>query len=202
MCLCDFANDDGHCWPAVSTIARKCSKGERTVQAALKWLEANGFCTRHERSGTSTNYTIHPRNSCTPAIPAPPQVSTRTPAKSAPHPRKSRTLTINEPLEPPKETLRSCASDDARELVDDWNSLADELGLSKVAKLTDQRRRHIRTSLKRNTLEEWQSAFRAVRRSAFCQGENRTGWKANFDFLLQPSSFAKLIEGFYDGKVQ
>jgi hypothetical protein len=79
--------------------------------------------------------------------------------------------------------------------------LAGDLGLPKVAKLTDQRRRHIKTGLRTNTLEEWQSAFRAVRRSRFLQGENKTGWKANFDFLLQPSSFAKLIEGYYDGKV-
>lgn len=95
----------------------------------------------------------------------------------------------------------ACASDDARELVEDWNGLAKELDLPKVAKLTDMRRRQIRASLKRNTLDEWKLAFAAIRRSGFCQGENKTGWRADFDFLLQPKSFTRLIEGFYDGKV-
>lgn len=93
-------------------------------------------------------------------------------------------------------------SDDARELVEDWNALADELSLPRVVKLTDDRKRKIRAALKRNTLEEWREAFRAIRRSPFLRGEGRTGFRADFDFLLQPKSFARMIEGFYDGKVQ
>lgn len=92
-------------------------------------------------------------------------------------------------------------SDDLTELVSDWNDLAAELGLPKVAKLTEARRRAARCRLKQNTLDEWKEAFRAIRRSGHCQGDNDRGWRADFDFLLQPKSFARLIEGFYDGKV-
>jgi hypothetical protein len=38
----------------------------------------------------------------------------------------------------------------------------------------------------------------ALERSAFCRGENDRGWRADFDFLLQPKSFTKLLEGAYD----
>ena len=47
-------------------------------------------------------------------------------------------------------------------------------------------------------LDEWKQAFAAIERSPFLKGENKTGWRASFDFLLQPSSFTKLIEGQYD----
>lgn len=79
--------------------------------------------------------------------------------------------------------------------------MAGELGLPVVAKLTEDRKRKIRSGLKRNSLDEWRAAFQALRRSQFCQGDNQRGWRADFDFLLQPKSFTRLIEGYYDGKV-
>ena len=39
MSLCDHANDDGLCWPAIATICRKTSKSERTVRNALVELK-------------------------------------------------------------------------------------------------------------------------------------------------------------------
>lgn len=62
MCLCDYANDDGsNCWPSVPTLARKCSKGERTVQGAIQSLERLGYLTATIRSGTSSSYQLNPR---------------------------------------------------------------------------------------------------------------------------------------------
>lgn len=92
MCLCDYANDDGNCWPSVATMARKCSKSERTTQVALKWLRDNGFFHEEVRPGTSTIYHLNPRRICTPAESAPPQKTSKTPAESAPKPLRT---TIN-----------------------------------------------------------------------------------------------------------
>lgn len=90
MCLCDYANDEGgNCWPAVPTLARKCSKSERTVQGALKSLEAMGYLTSSERRGTSNSFQLDPRKICTPAKSAPPQKTTQTPAESAPKPPRT-----------------------------------------------------------------------------------------------------------------
>ena len=72
-------------------------------------------------------------------------------------------------------------------------------GLAKIAKLTDQRRKQLDRRLRENTFDEFAEALRAIRRSKFCHGENERGWKADFDFLLQPKSFTRLLEGFYDG---
>ena len=72
MCLCDFANDDGgNCWPSIATLARKCSKSERTVQGAVRWLEDNGYLKTCDQVGKRRDYLLNPRKICTPAESAP-----------------------------------------------------------------------------------------------------------------------------------
>lgn len=90
LALADCANDEGGCWPSMATLVKKCSKGERTVQASIKSLVDGGHITRDERPGKGCFYTVHPRNNCAPAKSAPPQKLTKTPAKSADKP--SRTI--------------------------------------------------------------------------------------------------------------
>lgn len=86
LALADNANDEGLCWPSIATIARKCGKGERSVQQALRQLESDGLLTREEVIGKGCKYTLNPRNKCTPAEIAPAQKTTKTPAESAPKP--------------------------------------------------------------------------------------------------------------------
>lgn len=102
LCLADYAGDNGACWPSVPSIAKKCSKSERTVQTAIQWLRAEGFCSWDETPGKPHQFRLdprkictptpaksappNPRNSRTPAILAPPQLSHETPARFAPKP--------------------------------------------------------------------------------------------------------------------
>lgn len=94
LALADCANDEGSCWPSMATLVKKCSKGERTVQASIKSLVKLGHITRDERPGKGCLYTVHPRNNCAPAKSAPPQKLTPTPAESADKP--SRTIIVEE----------------------------------------------------------------------------------------------------------
>lgn len=84
------------------------------------------------------------------------------------------------------------------EVVEAWNDIAERRKLPKVAKITPERRRKLKARIQQNTIDEWRLALEAIDRSSFLCGDNDRGWKANFDFLLQPSSFTKLIEGAYD----
>lgn len=84
------------------------------------------------------------------------------------------------------------------ELIEAWNLTAEKHGLPKVSKISDQRKAKIRTFLRNNTIEEIQQGLAAIERSRWLRGENDRGWKADFDFFLQPKSFTKLIEGSYD----
>lgn len=86
----------------------------------------------------------------------------------------------------------------ANEVIEAWNDLAERKRLAKVVKLTPDRQRKLKARISQNTIDEWKTALEAIERSSFLCGDNDRGWKANFDFLLQPSSFTKLIEGVYD----
>lgn len=98
------------------------------------------------------------------------------------------------------ETPNGVSSDqsDIQEVVDAWNTIAARRGLSKVAKLTPKRRQQLKARLRENTVEEIGTALAAIERSPFLCGNSKDGWRANFDFFLQASSFTKLLEGAYD----
>lgn len=91
LALADSANDEGHCWPSMASLVRKCSKSERTIQGVIKQLCDAGHLTRREVLGKGCNYSVHPRNDCAPAENAPP------PAESAPPPRSGCGQTVKEP---------------------------------------------------------------------------------------------------------
>lgn len=87
-------------------------------------------------------------------------------------------------------------------ILQNWNAMArGTAGKIKGAKaLNDQRRAAIKARLREHSLEDIQAAIATIPQSAFLRGENDRGWVANFDWLLQPSSMMKLIEGAYHGQ--
>lgn len=82
LALADWSDDAGHCWPSIAQLAKKTSKSERTVQAAIRSLTEAGHLSRDEVPGRGCKYRVHPRSDFTPAAAAP--RSRRTPAESAP----------------------------------------------------------------------------------------------------------------------
>ena len=96
LALADCANDEGHCWPSMATLAKKCSKGERTVQGVIKQLVDGGHLTREEVLGKGCKYVVHPRSDCAPQSlrprkhrATPPQPLRDTPAAAADKPSKN-----------------------------------------------------------------------------------------------------------------
>ncbi len=58
MALADAADDQGVCWPSVSTLAKKCTVSTRTVQRSLRVLIDSGLLIakpRQRRDGSSTS---------------------------------------------------------------------------------------------------------------------------------------------------
>ena len=92
---------------------------------------------------------------------------------------------------------------DLKPAIEAWNLLASEKNLPKVQRLTDARKVHLTARLGDcGGLEGWHMAMAKIRGSPFLTGENKSGWRADFDFVLQQSSFTKLMEGKYDGTTQ
>lgn len=83
-----------------------------------------------------------------------------------------------------------------------WNVTAQTCGLAQ-AKLTPDRRKKIAARMREHDgLESWHAAMAAIERSSFLTGgqPGRNGgesFRASLDFVLQKSTFVKLIEGTY-----
>lgn len=124
-------------------------------------------------------------------------VTSSPPSQTSPEKEKSP--------EPPKEkTIPPSArvdfgSDQEKLAFDAYNDAASECGLSRAQALTADRRRKITARLSEcGGLPGWQDALGKIRGSPFLRGDNDRGWKASLDFLLQQSSFTRLMEGTYD----
>lgn len=77
LCLADYANDRGECWPAVETIAAKCSCTDRTVQKAIKALEERGALDINRVPGRPHKFRVVPRSTFTPEEYSPPKMSAK-----------------------------------------------------------------------------------------------------------------------------
>lgn len=85
--------------------------------------------------------------------------------------------------------------------VTEWNDLAGKIGLPAVQRLTPARKSQLKNRLAEcGGLEGWRTALDKLAASSFCRGDSRSGWRADFDFILQAKSFTKLMEGSYDDR--
>lgn len=76
--------------------------------------------------------------------------------------------------------------------------------LPRVKKMTDSRRRKIKTrwgELGDNPMQQLGQIFDKISSSNFCTGDNQRGWKATFDWVFENGdNWVKVIEGRYDNQ--
>lgn len=105
-------------------------------------------------------------------------VSTKTPAK--------------------KDSAAEAAAVRPQDVVDLYNGIC--RSLPKVAKITDERRRHINARLKEHPPEDFRRAFEKAEASDFLSGRAKD-WQATFDWIIgSPDHFQRILEGVYDDK--
>jgi hypothetical protein len=104
----------------------------------------------------------------------------------------------DQPIEVPAWTSVEARSDDpADRVMSAWNEMAAENDLPKILVMTPARRRSLATRIGEVGLDGMLAAIAAVAGSAFCRGVSDSGWRADFDFILQPKSLIRLLEGRY-----
>jgi hypothetical protein len=94
---------------------------------------------------------------------------------------------IDEPAKP----------DPVAELVETWNEIAGIHGLPAVRTLSDTRRRKAAKRIAEHGLDEMRECVGRIACSPFLSGK-KTDFRADFDFLVNPSKLTRLQEGFYD----
>lgn len=65
LALADNANDDGDCYPSITTLTGKCSMHRATVIRSIAALEEGGHITCDHRVGRKTLYRVHPSQPAT-----------------------------------------------------------------------------------------------------------------------------------------
>jgi hypothetical protein len=102
-----------------------------------------------------------------------------------------------------EDTTPAGHGDGADEAFDLYNQMAKRCRLPVPRALTSDRRKSLLARLREHGgLDAWREALAKVEQSAFLRGKGtRAGWRVDLDFLLQPSSFLKVIEGKYGNGV-
>lgn len=90
-----------------------------------------------------------------------------------------------------KEKVNNIAAD---EVISAYNEIC--TSLPKVQKVTDARVKHVKARLQDHGLDEIKSAFMIAERSDFLSGR-KTGWRADFDWLMKENNLVKVLEGNY-----
>ena len=86
--------------------------------------------------------------------------------------------------------------------MDDYNSICGTK-LPRVTKLTDKRKRAIKTCIGQGfTADELKEAFQKASSVPFLTGKNEREWVANFDFIIKPDNLQKILEGVYGASEQ
>ena len=83
-----------------------------------------------------------------------------------------------------------------------WNEICAKAGLPGCSEISPKRaaamRARIRERWGQDPLRQWRAYCQTIVSKAFLRGENARGWRANFEWALQPSSPIEVQDGKYD----
>lgn len=106
--------------------------------------------------------------------------------------------------DPAKE--KEAAPIDYTAIKDEWNKMVRTAGLGKemeIMRMTDNRRTHTRARVKEFGLEQVLKAIWTIPERPFLLGQNKEGWRADFDWLVKNSEpITKILEGKYKDRTQ
>lgn len=110
--------------------------------------------------------------------------------------REVATPTVQEEIQLSVSEKRS--KDEVPEEISFWNS---HPKLPKVKAVTNSRLRSLKARKREPFFSaNFRTAVAKILKSDFCLGMNQQRWRADFDWILQPDSVAKIIEGKYDNR--
>lgn len=85
---------------------------------------------------------------------------------------------------------------DFEKIQEHWNSVCTKLPA--VTVMSKKRTATVKARVKEHGLDAVFSAMDKTAKSNFMNGQNNKGWRANFDWIMRPENFVKVLEGNYD----
>lgn len=87
---------------------------------------------------------------------------------------------------------------DYEHIKDMFNDIC--ISFPRVVTLSESRKKAIKARLNTYTVEQFRQVFTKAEGSDFLKGRNNRNWSAKFDWLIQDSNFAKVLDGNYDNE--
>ncbi|PQL89814.1 DUF6291 domain-containing protein [Apibacter sp. wkB309] len=87
---------------------------------------------------------------------------------------------------------------DCEEIVNNFNDRCTYLPI--VQKITDKRISSVSARIKEFGKEKVNEVIDLVSESTFLNGQNKQSWTADFDWIMSPANFIKILEGNYKNK--
>lgn len=84
-------------------------------------------------------------------------------------------------------------------IVENFHLYCDRM--AKVSKLSEERKKHISARFKEFKYDVIIDVLKKAGKSDFLSGKNGNCWKADFDWIFNPTNFLKIMEGKYDNKI-
>lgn len=189
-----FMNDDSDmAYPSLARITCETGLAKSTAVKYLNVLQERGFLLRE--SGNSVKSTRYISN-----------IPTECLGSSRDGLRSSRDgLGVVRETDTNKQRLNKQSNKQDKInpsfVVDQYNAFCTKL--PKIRALTESRKKsiHARCSILK-TEDDWVSYFKMVAKSSFLTGINNKGWKPSFDWLINETNMAKVLEGNYSDTVQ
>lgn len=98
-----------------------------------------------------------------------------------------------------KESIREKETVDYQGVIDVYNETC--VSLPSVQKLTDKRKRALKSITKKFSVEDLKTVFKKAEESSFLNGSSDKWSGATFDWLIKEDNIVKVLEGNYDDKV-
>ena len=198
-------------------LARVFRRDEELVEKALEYFEEFGLIEFTEDVITIPNWEKHQN------IDGMERIREQNRIRNAEYRERQREKLENDVTETSRETSRMTSRDGTEgrrkkedkeikekeeekektpiaDIVELYNEMLNDV-LPTVLKVTDARRAAIRARWQEyKDLAKFTTVFYKARHSAFLTGQNDRKWTADFDWLMKPTNFTKVLEGKYDDR--
>lgn len=201
VALCDCLNADGEWHIKHDTLAEKTSLSRRSIIRHIAYLVEHGFITyvRTRHKDGKQGYNLYRVTMCHPEETRVTKQVSQSDKTCIPECQDVTAITTQySPNTHPDNTVSEKPPvSDLEKAFQNWNIIAEACGLPKATKLPPARKQRLKARLAEVGLSGWNEALENLERAPWMHGDNDRGWRADFDFMLQPSSLMKLIEGAY-----
>lgn len=86
------------------------------------------------------------------------------------------------------------------EILEFFNRTMDGHRIPKIVSINERRKSWLLARLKDYKIEDLYEAFTKAANSSFLNGDGSRGFVANFDWIIRPNNFPKILEGNYDDR--